>query len=222
MNAALGPAAPGTPQRRAHRGLVGRPVPAPRGTWPAADAGRAAADAAAGRASARGALDRGPAADAGRAPAAGAATARGAGAAPVDGRCADAASCTGESCARGRGSNGASADRGAATVRRRMHPASRVPVATTGNSHTSPRQRRPTRATPCASTSRAPSCSKSWSTRKAVRVPSRCCAAAAIRAWMPWPAGTCSRHWRFQPALRDGVAVPARGRVPVRFAIASG
>lgn len=30
------------------------------------------------------------------------------------------------------------------------------------------------------------------------------------------------RHWRFQPALRDGVAVPARGRVPVRFAIASG
>ena len=30
------------------------------------------------------------------------------------------------------------------------------------------------------------------------------------------------RHWRFQPALRDGVAIPARGRVPVRYAIAAG
>lgn len=29
-------------------------------------------------------------------------------------------------------------------------------------------------------------------------------------------------HWRFQPALRDGVAIPARGRVPLRFAIAAG
>lgn len=30
------------------------------------------------------------------------------------------------------------------------------------------------------------------------------------------------KHWRFRPAIRGGQAIPARGLVPVRFAIASG